>query len=376
VLGITVTSGGTGYTGAPTVLLAGGGGTGAAATANVNGGAVTNVTLDAPGSGYTSAPTVTFAGSTGAGATAIAAIGAPGAPFIMMHPQSQDVTAGQSAMFMVIAQGTPFPGYQWRKNSNLLSGATTHHLLLDAVQSGDAGTYDCVVTNSAGLATSVAATLTVTPAPSAVVENFAGVVAGRWGSEVATNSGAFSVANGALNFTSGVLRNASNGGPPASLASRQWLQTAFGTAADWQVQVDVNLNTTLVTGQVLSWKLVVSSSADATDSFEVEFFRHYLQQIGGQTPVTFARIYTKGTAGADGQQGNISLTAATLRITYTAATQKLEAWLDSDGAANGGSFVSLLGISGVTSGGWNLGARATRLRSASSLRAPRLRVTR
>jgi hypothetical protein len=54
----TVTSGGTGYTTAPTVLLSGGGGTGATATASVSGGVVTGITRTAGGSGYTTAPAV------------------------------------------------------------------------------------------------------------------------------------------------------------------------------------------------------------------------------------------------------------------------------------------------------------------------------
>lgn len=45
---------------APTVTLTGGGGTGATATANVSGGAVTGFTVTNSGSGYTSVPTVTM----------------------------------------------------------------------------------------------------------------------------------------------------------------------------------------------------------------------------------------------------------------------------------------------------------------------------
>jgi FtsP/CotA-like multicopper oxidase with cupredoxin domain len=72
--GVTVTTGGKGYTTA-TVAIAGGGGTGASATATVSGGAVTSITLTTPGSGYNSTPTVTISGD-GTGATA-AAVGVP-----------------------------------------------------------------------------------------------------------------------------------------------------------------------------------------------------------------------------------------------------------------------------------------------------------
>src|SRR6266581_1384742 len=58
VTSITVVNGGSGYTGAPTVTITGGGGSGAAATASVSGGSVTGITVNNAGSGYTSPPTV------------------------------------------------------------------------------------------------------------------------------------------------------------------------------------------------------------------------------------------------------------------------------------------------------------------------------
>lgn len=72
VSAINVTNGGSGYKSAPTVTLAGGGGTGATATAAIDPatGAVTSITVTNGGSGYTSAPSVTFIG--GGGATTVA----------------------------------------------------------------------------------------------------------------------------------------------------------------------------------------------------------------------------------------------------------------------------------------------------------------
>ncbi len=81
-------------------------------------------------------------------------------------------TPSNKAVFAVLA--TPGPGstgaatFQWRKNSapiNVISNpsAATSILILTNVQTGDAGSYDCVVTNSCGGtgATSNAASLTV-----------------------------------------------------------------------------------------------------------------------------------------------------------------------------------------------------------------------
>jgi uncharacterized protein len=75
VTSVAVTTPGTGYTSAPTVAFSGGGGSGAAATAIVSGGAIIGVTVTNPGTGYTSAPTVAFSGGAGTGGAATASSG-------------------------------------------------------------------------------------------------------------------------------------------------------------------------------------------------------------------------------------------------------------------------------------------------------------
>ncbi|MDN3809638.1 hypothetical protein ACVZIW_06575 [Klebsiella aerogenes] len=75
---IAVTSGGSGYTSAPTVTISGGGGSGALATATVSGGAVTKISVLYKGFGYTSAPTIAIAGGGGSGATATGTVSSGG----------------------------------------------------------------------------------------------------------------------------------------------------------------------------------------------------------------------------------------------------------------------------------------------------------
>lgn len=72
---IRVSAAGKGYTTAPTVVITGGGGTGATATAAVSKGAVTGITVTIAGSGYTSVPTVAFTGDDGTDAAAVAELG-------------------------------------------------------------------------------------------------------------------------------------------------------------------------------------------------------------------------------------------------------------------------------------------------------------
>lgn len=77
VASVRITSGGSGYTSAPTVSFTGGGGSGASATASINTvtGQVTAVSVTNSGTGYTSPPTVTFSGGGGTGAQAVAILG-------------------------------------------------------------------------------------------------------------------------------------------------------------------------------------------------------------------------------------------------------------------------------------------------------------
>ena len=75
VRNVSVGTGGTGYTSAPTVSFSGGGGSGATATATIDSnGAVNGVAVTAGGTGYTSAPAISFSGGGGSGAEAVSTI--------------------------------------------------------------------------------------------------------------------------------------------------------------------------------------------------------------------------------------------------------------------------------------------------------------
>ena len=87
--------------------------------------------------------------------------GSPVAPDITTEPTSQSVSAGATAVFSVVATGTPSPAYQWRKAGVPISRAMSATLTLPQVTSADAAGYDVVVTNSAGSVTSYLVTLTV-----------------------------------------------------------------------------------------------------------------------------------------------------------------------------------------------------------------------
>ncbi len=105
------------------------------------------------------------AGGTYAGFIARYNFGTP-APTITTQPLPQSACPAGSATFTIAAGGSgPFT-YQWRNgttpiNTTTNPSAATSTLTLTNVQPGDAGSYDCIVTNACGSVTSNVATLTL-----------------------------------------------------------------------------------------------------------------------------------------------------------------------------------------------------------------------
>ncbi|HEY4299868.1 MAG TPA: ExeM/NucH family extracellular endonuclease, partial [Candidatus Didemnitutus sp.] len=90
------------------------------------------------------------------------------APTITATLAPQTVTVGGSVTFTITATGTPPPSYQWRRNGVAILGATGASLTISNVTTANAGSYDVVVSNSAGTAFSNAVTLTVNPAAGSI----------------------------------------------------------------------------------------------------------------------------------------------------------------------------------------------------------------
>ena len=87
------------------------------------------------------------------------------APTITTQPASLTRAPGTAASFTVTATGSGTLSYRWRQGGANISGATAATFSIASVASGDAGSYDVIVTNSLGATatqtTSFAATLTV-----------------------------------------------------------------------------------------------------------------------------------------------------------------------------------------------------------------------
>jgi endo-1,4-beta-xylanase len=94
------------------------------------------------------------------------------APWITAHPAAQAATVGDTVSFTCAGDGSQPLAYQWRKDGAPVIGnasAATPTLTLAGVVTADAGSYDCVVSNAAGSATSAAAALTVAKALATLV---------------------------------------------------------------------------------------------------------------------------------------------------------------------------------------------------------------
>jgi hypothetical protein len=87
--------------------------------------------------------------------------------FTLQPYPTASAPAGSSITLSAQAVGTPTPVYQWLKNGNAISSATSSTLTLPSLTSSDAATYSVLAKNTVGMATSSNSVLTVV-APSSV----------------------------------------------------------------------------------------------------------------------------------------------------------------------------------------------------------------
>ena len=132
------------------------------------------------------------------------------APTITTQPVNQTVTAGQTATFSVVAGGTAPLSYQWQQNGVNIAGATASSYTTPVTTTANSGsTFDVVVSNTAGNATSAKATLTVNPALVAGIQlssnpiNFGNDVVGSSSNQllIITNTGTATLTISQVNET-------------------------------------------------------------------------------------------------------------------------------------------------------------------------------
>ena len=119
---------------------------------------------------------------------------------ITANPVSQNIDYNQPVTLSVGASSLTALSYQWRYNSNTYAGFTNSAFTITNVAAGDAGFYDCIVTNTAGFA--------ATSSPALLKVGAANFLANRYsftndttdsiGGQTGTNFGAAVVTNGSL----------------------------------------------------------------------------------------------------------------------------------------------------------------------------------
>ena len=124
------------------------------------------VTLAMNGYDYRAVFTNTAGSATSAAANLTVNPIPPVAPSVTLQPVDQSVFVGEDATFTAAASGTPTPTVQWQEDSGAgfadMVGETSTTLTLVGVTAGmDGNQYRAVFTNTAGSATTNAATLTV-----------------------------------------------------------------------------------------------------------------------------------------------------------------------------------------------------------------------
>ena len=101
-------------------------------------------------------------------------------PSIITQPVSQTIHPMQTAVFSIVADGTPPLSFQWFKDGLSLnvggniSGVQTSTLTLSNVLVADVGGYSVIVSNAYGSVTSAVAALAVNQAVYSVLHNFGG----------------------------------------------------------------------------------------------------------------------------------------------------------------------------------------------------------
>ena len=131
--------------------------------ANATSATLTLTNIQPAAAGTYSVVVTNFVGVTNSAYAVLTVNTNPVAPTFSTSPASQVVLEGNNASFTAIVVGTAPVYYQWNYNNAPIMGATALTLTLTNVQTANSGSYTLTASNSAGMATSSAAVLTVTP---------------------------------------------------------------------------------------------------------------------------------------------------------------------------------------------------------------------
>ena len=252
------------------------------------------------------------------------------APAVTTSPSSLTITAGQTASFTAAATGTPAPTVQWQVSTDggvsfsNIAGATSTTLTFTASLSQNGNLYQAVFSNSAGSATSSAATLTViNPATTTALVSSANPSAfGQPVTFTATVSSPAGIPTGTVTFLDGAsslgtgtldssgmatLTTASLAVGAHSITASYGGDTNFNPSTSSPLSQTVNKGATTVTA--------ISSANPSTFGQPVTFTATVSSPAGIPTgTVTFLDGATSLGTGALDSLGMATLTTASLAV--------------------------------------------------------------
>jgi beta-glucanase (GH16 family) len=176
-------------------------------------------------------------GQVGAAAPQVAA---NGPPVVTINPLGQSAVIGGSLTFTAAASGSPIPSVQWQVSVNggstwiAVSGATTTTLTTGTLTAFEDGwEVRAVFTNSAGAATTNAATITVIPTTSVVIPSNGATVSGSQTLAAVASSGV------------GQVQYELTGGSMSDAVIAAAASTPYGWVASWNTTAVPNGTYTL-----------------------------------------------------------------------------------------------------------------------------------
>jgi N-acetylneuraminic acid mutarotase len=236
----------------------------------------------------------------------------PNVPTIIIQPMSTTAAQGGTASFTVGVSGNGTVSYQWRQNGTPV-GTNSATLSLTNIQPTAAGSYDCVITNTIGsastMATSATVTLTVAHLPNITTQPEAATV----GLGTTATFAVVGTANGTLSYQWTQNGTALNGETSATL-----------TLANVQVSQDGAYACTVT--NTLNGVAVSSASTAATltvvappgvplvsaPTAVVAGSMGNIASVAAQTGVTYAWTVANGTVTSGQGTAQITFTASAL----------------------------------------------------------------
>jgi Immunoglobulin I-set domain len=286
-------------------------------------------------------------------------------PAITTQPASQSTSAGQTATFTVTASGTGPLSYQWFENGVAISGATGASYTTPPLSSADNGAvFTVTVTNSAGSATSISATLSVPSGPVAAKLVPSNTTPPYKGSVnlVPTFSGGTAVIGSTGVGSSDITASAVNGGSyptPALTAGKTYTLTVTDAKGD------VVSTTCVVTPTSVS----ITPIAPANQTFAPGAATFTATASGGLTNTLAWTASTGAFAGnvwtAPASAGTYTITATSIdnpsvsvSTTATVAGPSITTQPTNQRICSGGTLTLSVIASNATSYQWNLNATA------------------